>query len=271
MKLAVNWSPQAERLLLDGKIDVDLWKCADWPELVEPALKTKPAYVHFPLRAGGGTTPDWNAVRAWMEKTGTKNVNMHLHVTPKDFPDIPFRSDSAEHRDRVIDAMVRDVEAAGREFGIERIIVENLPSTPEDDGVHPLHSAIHAETVRTVIERTGCGLLLDLDHAMNATHLLGLDTREYIESLPVDRIGELHMSGTLMQEGSIHGHNPMTANDWLIFDWAIERMRAGAWKTPEIYAFEYGGIGENFKHRSDPVVLAEQVPMLFAKVHSLNK
>lgn len=68
MKLAVNWSPQAESLLLEGRIDVDLWKCADWPELVDPALRTKPAYVHFPIRAGDGSVPDWNSVRGWMKK-----------------------------------------------------------------------------------------------------------------------------------------------------------------------------------------------------------
>lgn len=267
----MNWSPQAETLLLAGAIDVDLWKCSDWPELVEPALKTKPVYVHFPLRAGGGATPDWAAVRGWMEKTGTKNVNMHLHATPKDFPDIPFRSREPEHRERVIERMVRDVEAAGKEFGMDRIIVENLPTTPQDDGVHPLFCAIEAETVRTVIEQTGCGLLLDIDHARSAADIFGVDARDYVESLPVDRIGELHMTGTEKVGGAILGHMPMSEEDWSYFDWVIERMGSGDWKTPDIYAFEYGGIGPAFESRSDSAVMAEQVPILLRKVRSLSK
>lgn len=271
MKLAVNWSPQAEKLLIEGRIDVDLWKCSDWPELVDPALKTKPAYVHFPIRAGDGSTPDWEKVRMWMEKTGTKLVNMHVGVTVEDFPDIPFDSRDPAHRERVIRAMVKDVEAAGREMGMERIIVENLPTHPHDDDTQPLHCAVEAETVREVITRTGCGLLLDIDHARNAADILGMDPRDYIESLPVDRIGELHMAGVRRMNDWLEDHMGMSDDCWKYFDWTIERLRSGDWKTPDIFAFEYGGIGPVFRDRCDPVVLAKQVPRMFAAVHSLNK
>ena len=270
MKLAVNWSPQAERLLLEGKIDVDLWKCSDWPELVEPALKTKPAYVHFPIRAGNGSVPDWEQVRIWMAKTGTTIVNMHLRVGAADMPDIPFASRSPEHRERVIEAMVRDVRAAGDEMGMERIVVENLPTYRTDDGTRPLHCCVEPETIRAVIERTGCMLLLDIDHARNAAEILGMDPRAYIESLPVDRMGEFHMTGVRRENGELEGHRPFGAEDWEYFDWAIERFRSGDWKTPGIYAFEYGGIGPVFRENTDIQVLAEQVPRLLAAVRSLN-
>ncbi len=271
MRLAVNWSPQAEKLVLDGKIDVDLWKCSDWPELVDPALKTKPAYVHFPIRAGGGTAPDWEKVREWMAKTGTKLTNMHLHVSSKDMPDVPYASRSPEHRERVIDAMARDVEAAGKEMGIERIVVENLPTYRDDDGFHPLHCAVEPEVINAVIERTGCMLLLDIDHARCAADVLNMDAKHYIEALPVDRIGEFHMTGVRREEGLLQGHRPMTEEDWEYFDWAIEKFRSDEWQTPDIYAFEYGGIGPVFRDNSDSAVLAEQVPIFFDKVHSLNK
>lgn len=271
MRLAVNWSPQAERLLLDGKIDIDLWKCSDWPELVEPALKTKPAYVHFPLRAGDGSVPDWESVRRWMERTGTKNVNMHLGVTVKDVPDIPFASRDPLHRGKVIDAMVRDVLAAGNAIGMEKIIVENLPTHPHDEvESKPLHCCIEPETVRTVIERTGCRLLLDIDHARIAADVLGMDARSYIESLPIDRIGELHMSGVRRINGLLEDHMGMSDACWEYVDWAIDRMRDAHWNTPDICAFEYGGIGPIFKDRSEATVLAAQVPVLLQKIRSLN-
>lgn len=271
MKLAVNWSPAAEKLLLERAIDVDLWKCSDWPELVEPALQTKPAYVHFPLKAGDGSTPDWATVRMWMEKTGTKLVNMHLHIPPNVMPDIPHDSRSPEHRARVTDAMIRDVQAAGKEMGMERIIVENLPTFPEDDGLHPPFCCVEPETIRAVIEATGCGLLLDIDHARAAAEVLGINPHAYIESLPVDRIGEFHMTGMRYENGLHVGHRPMSREDWEYFDWAIERFRSGDWRTPDIYAFEYGGIGPNFKENTDSNVLAEQVPILYEKIRLLNK
>lgn len=270
MKLAVNYSPQLDELIRVGQAEVDLLKCADWPELVEPAQKLGPVYVHFPIHAGDGKPVDWNAVREWMDLTDTRKVNMHLIATTKDFPDIPFTSRSAEHRDRVIEAMVRDVLAAGKVVGVENIVVENLPTVPADDGVNPLHCAVEIDTIRAVIEQTGCGLLLDIDHARSAADVLNVDPRTYMDALPVDRMGELHMTGCRRIGNAILGHLPMNTEDWEFFDWAIERFRSGAWKTPDIYAFEYGGIGPIFRDNSDIKVLGEQVPMLLAKVRSLN-
>ncbi len=250
---------------------MDLWKCSDWPELVEPALKTKPAYVHFPIRAGDGSVPDWESVRRWMNMTGTKNVNMHLAVTVNDIPDIPFTSRDPLHRERVIDAMVRDVLAAGEAMGMEKIIVENLPTHPHDEAdPKPLYSAVDPETVRTVIERTGCRLLLDIDHARNAADILGIDPKKYIESLPVDRIGELHISGVRRIDGRLEDHMGMSDECWEYVDWAIGQMRDRHWNTPDICAFEYGGIGPIFRDRCERSVLAEQVPILLQKIRSLN-
>lgn len=272
MRLAVNWSPAAEKLVLEGNIDVDVWKCSDWPELVGPALKTRPAYVHFPIHTSVHFEVDWAKVRGWMDITGTKNVNIHLVATAKDFPDIPFASRDPAHRARVVDMMVACINKAGEEMGMERIVCENLPSHPTDDagGPWPLHCSIEADAVREAIDRSGCRLLLDIDHARNAADLLGEDPRAYIERLPVDRIGELHMSGAVRMNGYLEDHMGMSDECWPFFDWALAEMNAGRWATPDIYAFEYGGIGAIFRDRCDPAVLAAQVPRLLAGVRSLN-
>lgn len=273
MRLAVNWSPAAEKLVLEGKIDVDLWKCSDWPELVGPALKTRPAYVHFPIHTSADFNVDWAKVRGWMDITGTKNVNMHLVATRKDFPDIPFDSRDPAHRERVITMMVDCIERAGKEMGIERIVCENLPSARADDEEHPwpIFAAIDPLTVREAILRSGARLLLDLDHARNAADLLGMDAKEYVEILPVDRIGELHMSGVQQQGDRLEDHMGLSAECWTYVDWAIGEMHAGRWATPDICAFEYGGIGPVFRDRCNPAVLEAQVPRLLAGVRSLNK
>lgn len=272
MKLAVNWSPQAETLLRDGAIDVDLWKCADWPEIVEPAKATgKPCYVHFPLRAGDGSIPDWGKVREWLAATDTRFVNMHLSGTMRDFPDVPFESRAPEHRSRVADAFVRDIEAAGKEMGMERIIVENLPTLYDRDrSDQTFFAAVDPETIRTAIDKTGCGLLFDIDHARGASWALGMPYEEYVAALPLDRLRELHMTGTIFDGGLNEAHHPMTDADWPYFDRAIEDIRGGAWSHPAVFAFEYGGIGDNFRHRSDIDVLREQVPVFLRKIRSLN-
>lgn len=273
MRLAVNWSPAAEKLVLEGKIDVNLWKCSDWPELVGPALKTKPAYVHFPIHTSVDFDVDWAKVRGWMDITGTKNVNVHLIATEKDFPDIPFDSRDPAHRERVIDMMVDCIRVMGDAVGIGNVICENLPTrraqgTP--GGPWPLHCSVEAETVRETILRSGARLLLDMDHARNAANILGENPKAYIESLPVDRIGELHLSGVKRDGADLDDHWGLSSDCWEYVDWAIERMRSGAWATPDICAFEYGGIGPVFRDRCDPAMLEAQVPRLLSMAQTLN-
>ena len=52
MNFAINYSPQAGELLKQGKIEINLFKCPDWPELIQEASALAPVYVHFPLIAG---------------------------------------------------------------------------------------------------------------------------------------------------------------------------------------------------------------------------
>jgi uncharacterized protein len=59
----------------------------------------------------------------------------------------------------------------------------------------------------------------------------------------------------------------MTEEDWDFLDWALGRIRAGAWRTPEIVAFEYGGVGPTFEAMTVREELAAQVPRLYGMVH----
>lgn len=51
------------------------------------------------------------------------------------------------------------------------------------------------EFLRGVSDRTGCGLLLDVNNVFVSATNLGLDTRSYIADFPLDRVGELHLGG----------------------------------------------------------------------------
>lgn len=54
MKLAVNYSTQAAVLLRQSRIQIDYFKCPDWPDLIQEAKKHAPVAVHFNLTAGHG-------------------------------------------------------------------------------------------------------------------------------------------------------------------------------------------------------------------------
>ena len=70
----------------------------------------------------------------------------------------------------------------------------------------------------------------------------------------------------LFRSGGLVDHLEMLAEDWAVLDWALDQIRAGRWAVPGVAAFEYGGVGENFRWRSHPHVLAEQIPQLYQRL-----
>jgi uncharacterized protein (UPF0276 family) len=51
------------------------------------------------------------------------------------------------------------------------------------------------EFLRQVADRTGCGLLLDVNNVFVSATNLGLNARDYIADFPIDRVKELHLGG----------------------------------------------------------------------------
>ncbi|QCO57826.1 DUF692 domain-containing protein (plasmid) [Pseudorhodobacter turbinis] len=46
-----------------------------------------------------------------------------------------------------------------------------------------------------VVDRTGCGLLLDVNNVFISATNLGLDPRDYIADFPLEAVGEIHLGG----------------------------------------------------------------------------
>jgi uncharacterized protein len=266
MEFALNYSPQAAELLRAGQIEVDRIKCPDWPDLIAEAAALRPVYVHFPLRAGAGERPDWGAVAALRERTGTPFVNIHLDPRREANPDIPPDSVEAEHVAVLAERMAADVAAACEVFGPEQVIVENVPYYTARGEF--MRAATQPAAVCHVVERTGCGLLLDLSHARLAALSQGLDARAYIEALPVARLAELHVTGIGVNQGRLADHVRLSEGDWPEVAWALGRIRSGAWGRPHAVALEYGGVGPMFAWRSEAATIAVDVPRLYSMVHA---
>lgn len=273
MKFALNYSPQALELLKEGRIDIDLIKCPDSQGLIEEAQRLKPVYVHFPLNAGTrGFLPDWQRIEEVMETTGTRFINLHLEATHEDYPSIPITSQDRDDQSRMIEKMIEDVQEVTSRFGAENVILENDPYHAEARAsFRLLRPSAEPWVVSEVIRETGCGLLLDIDHARVSSHYMDIPLEDYIAQLPTDRLRELHMTGTRPheQEGWLESHHEMRHEDWPIFDWVLEQIQNGSWTSPHLFAFEYGGVGTKFDWRSDKATIAEQVPQFREKVTGL--
>lgn len=261
MKLAINYSEQANALVAEGRVSLDAFKCPDWPNLVEKVHKAYPVVVHFSLRAGPGdlANVDWKLIESLAQRTRTPYVNLHLDPTTEEYPNIPA-DEPAKGISHVIDRMLADVQTMTKRFGPERVIAENMPYRGRDGIV--LRAGAEPEVINRIISKTGCGLLLDISHARISAHHLGMDAQEYMQRLPIESLKELHFTGLHRLNGGLQDHLPVLEEDWPVLEWVMERIRSGEWAKPWLLAFEYGGVGKKYEDRSDPEVIAAQIPRL---------
>jgi len=73
------------------------------------------------------------------------------------------------------------------------------------------HSSIpEAEFIAEIVRRTGCGLLCDVNNVFVTAENLGLDPIGYLDTLPCDAVGEIHLAG--------HSRNDVDGHTVLIDD-----------------------------------------------------
>jgi uncharacterized protein (UPF0276 family) len=272
MLFAINYSLQAAKLCAEGRLEVDRFKCPDWPDMIDEAQELRAVAVHFTLKVGRSKTKktNWEKIARLLDQTGTLYVNVHLEGRPEDFASvsdsIPIDTVDPAHRQQVLEQTLEDLWPVVKRFGAGRVIVENGPYRPTGNLLRP---AVETEFISQVVEETGCGLLLDISHAIISAHHLGLSAQEYMARLPVHRLSELHFAGVHNLDGWLQDHLPALPADWEVLDWVLQRVRSGAWPHPWLLAFEYGGIGEKFAPRSEASVIEAQGGRLYQMVKEM--
>lgn len=261
MRFALNYSPQAEDLLKRGLIEIDLFKLPAWDDLIAQVSADYPVYVHFAFQAGTGKTnasDQFDAANRHRTLTGTRYINTHLAARFEDVTD-------PDDPEAVLAPMLRDLRVLVERFGADNVISENIPF-PETIHDKP-YFASDPDVICRAVNETGVGFLLDVGHARRVAEYLAIDPRRYIERLPVDKLREVHITGLGYNlDGRRVDHMPMMQADWELFTWVMANIHSGRWPQPDIVACEYGGIGPKFDWRSDPDVIAHDVPRLLALV-----
>jgi len=123
------------------------------------------------------------------------------HVDGEHFNDLlplPYNEEAVEH----LAARVREVQ----DFIGRQILIENLSAY-----VSFASSQLgEGEFLAAVVERSGCGLLLDVNNAYVNASNLGLDLDAFLAALPRQAIQEIHLAG--------HARRRVGARDLLIDD-----------------------------------------------------
>ena len=87
------------------------------------------------------------------------------------------------------------------------------------------------EFLREVLQRTGCGLLLDVNNVHVSCTNHGRDARAYIRELPLDAVGEIHLAGFTRDQDAAgapllidsHG-SPVDDAVWQLYSEVITRL-----------------------------------------------
>ncbi len=227
MHLAINYSPAAARLVQSGQIDIDHFKTPNWDWMIEEAGRLRPVAVHFTLEAGNGCLGDveWDMVEQQLLATHTPYVNLHLDARQSCYPGFATDTEISSEVDTVTRTVLSDIHAVVERFGSERVIIENSPYQGGEGNTMRL--CIQPELITRVVEETGCGLLLDISHAIITGTYLGLDPAEYLSQLPVRRLKEMHFAGIHRDEitGKLMDHLSIQEEDWHWLDWVLGRIK----------------------------------------------
>jgi hypothetical protein len=113
-----------------------------------------------------------------------------------------------------------------RDFLEVPIAVENVSSYAE----FHISEMTEWQFLNEVVERADCGILLDVNNIYVSSQNHGFDPREYLDSVPAERVAQIHIAGHSKFERYIldtHDH-PVIDPVWQLYDRAICRVGSTA-------------------------------------------
>lgn len=158
-------------------------------------------------------------VRRFLDEIKAPWTSDHLcftmvdHTNLSELIPIPFSRESANN---VIERIKIVQDVFERPFMVENVTRYVTISDREMS---------EAEFISTIVDRSGCGLLLDVTNAHLNSLFHGYDAREFISSLPLDRVGQMHLAGWETEDGKIvDSHDaPVPPEVWDLFSYVISK------------------------------------------------
>ena len=182
------------------------------------------------LSLGSDAPPDpdhLRALRELVDRYAPASVSEHLAWSAHgdlyfgDLLPVPL---TTEALDRVCANIERTQDALGR-----TILVENPTHYLRDSG----GAVPEVEFLATAAARTGCGLLVDVNNIQISAANVGYDPVAYLDALPGERIGEVHLAGYEVDDAEpddpllIDSHSrPVQADVWQLFRRLVARVGA---------------------------------------------
>lgn len=126
----------------------------------------------------------------------------------------------------VLRVVVEHIDQVQETLG-RTMLLEN-PSTYLSFGAHEMPET---EFLHEIVRQAGCGMLLDVNNVYVTAINQNLDPYAYIDALPLESIGEMHLSGHSVdgdEAGArllIDSHDaPVAKEVWALFDYTVAKL-----------------------------------------------
>ena len=277
MKWGCNYSKALLGLLKEGELsELDYIKAGAFGDTdLEAAFAQRPLLLHgfgwyerigmdlakaeIPKAYGGNLNKAVQRMNELLYYYDSPHVAFHCLAYSEDMAD--FSGDQPEKERQLYERMKQNILYLKKRLEVP-VLIENIdycPDYPKIGQISTVSYAARPETIKRLVEETEISFLFDLSHARVSAEHLGMDLAEYCRRLPMDRIKEVHLSGSAdfaeyyrrlpadrQQElrlanggkypnlGRIDVHEELTEED---YDWIKKLWPENA---PEYVTLEYG-------------------------------
>lgn len=239
IKLTTNLSEPLLALVRDGEVLVDAVEVGSWFS-ARQIREYRRALPEMPFTFHGGDLIDRvglipgavSRIRAYLDCTASPWASMHITMWPPGMVWVMLRHGwrmPLPNKDRATRRYIRQVRKLARAIPVP-VTLENTEPLPFDG----YDFEVEADRIAEVLEQTGCGFVLDIAHARVSAEVMGVDIRDYLRDLPLDRVVQLHVSGPRVQEGRlVDVHETMQRIDYELLRFVLART------SPEVITLEY--------------------------------
>ena len=112
--------------------------------------------------------------------------------------------------------------AQAQDFLGRRLLIENVSAYVAFE-----HSHLHEwDFLAAVARDSGCGLLLDVNNVYVSSRNLGIDARAFIDGVPADAVGEIHLAGHAVNDSVLVDDHGSAVCDavWDLYRYALARL-----------------------------------------------
>lgn len=242
MYIGCNWSKALKTLLENNTVKVDYVKSGafgNFDKEFETMRSMRPVLLHGlgyfeNIGMKNIEVIDFNRANELIKKCNSPHYGVHLAIRKADMHEGMTDKE-------IYSLMSKQIKIFKNKLEVP-LILENPPDSPTDRTVFGHYPYTDAEKISKLYEENNVCFLLDISHAKITANYNGWDIYDYLKSLPINRIKEIHLNGSGYDKDGYpkDTHQAMEDEEYKLLEWVLN------YSKPDIVTLEYNGVeGEN--------------------------